>query len=197
MKQLVGLVGLLFLSANASAQEGKAVFFMEAAGWSVYSDKSNNNACYATTGYEGGTYLRFGFLGEDWDYPFFIAFGNDKWRSIEPVKEYDVTIQMDREAPWQAVATGWHIGEMPYLVIPTDQPNFFREFARKHGISLRYNNQDIARLSLKGSSLAEKAVVECQAIVNKLNVGKTPPIARDDPFDASKPRQASDDPFAL
>ncbi|MBX3598415.1 MAG: hypothetical protein KF874_12670 [Rhizobiaceae bacterium] len=194
--RVVLVVWLALLGSPVAAQNNEVVFYKEVAGWYIYSDRTNGNACFATTFFDEGTYIRIGFNAKNSAAAAYVAFGNEKWRSIEQGKDYDIIIQMDQEKPWNATATGGKIGGIPYLFAGTNAAVFFTEFMRKHRISVTYNNNEIARLSLKGSASAGGAVVECQ----KLVVGPSntdPPVTKNDPFDGTAPRNAKDDPFAL
>jgi hypothetical protein len=180
---------LLFIP-QASAQD--AVEWGEVAGWTIAVDTTLGNSCFALTAFEDGTILRIGFDNTDARGPLYIMFGNQKWRSLEEGKDYDLVIQMDNEPEWDAPARGVSMGEdMVFVYVKTDQPGFLEEFTRKHGVSVLYQGRTIASLSLEGSFKAGLAMAECQLALNS----SSPPARDADPFSTSPPK-ANDDPFA-
>lgn len=131
--------------------------------WSIAVDPTLNNSCFALNEYDDGTVLRIGLdLSED-DGIWYIMFGNDRWQSIEAGSDYDVSLKFDREAEWNAVASGIDMGGgVNFLYVFGSDVNFFDEFVRKNTLKLFYDGSTIAQLSLSGSARAINAMLECQ-----------------------------------
>ena len=183
-----GLLGFGFGLAPAAAAD--AVRWGKVAGWDILIDTTLGNGCFIFTIYDGGTALRLGFDPDEGDA--YLMVGNQKWASIEHGKDYDIEIRMDRDAPWEATATGVDFDGLPLLMASTDQPNFLIDFMKKNTLEVRYLNKSIATLSLKGTFAAVGEMLKCQDYVDVHGVGGRAPYA--DPF-GSGGRSTASDPF--
>ncbi|GKX35284.1 MAG: hypothetical protein MnENMB40S_29020 [Rhizobiaceae bacterium MnEN-MB40S] len=193
MFKCIAAVATIGFSSFAWAQENsEVVHWADVGNWSIFADRTLGNACYAVTVYESGIFLRAGFNGSGSGGDTYVAVGSLDWKSIEFGKEYDITFQMDREAPWNGTATGAIIGEVPFLVIYHDNYDFFEEFARKLGIRIIYEGKQIANLSLRGSHAALMSMIECQAVVNEYS---TRPKEKDPFKEPSGNAVSGKDPF--
>ena len=193
MRVALFALGLFFscFGQGIAAESDQPVHWKDVQGWSVYSDRSNGNACYMFSIFEGGTALRLGFNGPENPSRSYLAIGDVDWASIEDGKDYDISIRMDRESPWTATAQGMLRGEIRFLVIQNLNVDFFDEFARKLGVQFFYEGKQIAHLSLRGSYAALSEMLECQSVINEyLN---TP--ADGDPFKNGSKAPEGDDPF--
>lgn len=190
MRKLLGGAFLALLLASAAVGEDGNTWG-EVEGWIIGVDASLGNSCFAVTTFEDGTAVRFGYDSTSGNQPFYILFGNQKWRSLEVGKDYDLVIRLDNEAPWDAPARGVTLGdgEMVFLAVGTSESEFLQEITRKHGIVIEYEGREIASLSLHGSYKATIAMSQCQ-----LETGGGATDA-DDPF-SEKPKSRGDDPFA-
>lgn len=202
MKQIIYfLTAFLALPAGSVAQDGNSevVFYNEVRGWQVFADRTVGNSCFGFNIYEDGTVLRLGFNAPGDANVVYLAIGNEKWASIEAEKDYDITIRMDRESPWDARARGLRMGDFPMLVIHTNEVGFFDEIVRKHGMSVYFNGNEIASLSLAGSAAASNLIVECQQLVQQYMASGALddlPEPPSDPF-ATQQVDRRDDPFAF
>lgn len=177
---------LLGSAAPTPAEE--AHIWREVGEWSIYTDQTLNNGCFASTFFEDGTGLRIGFDPTRTDAPLYVVLGNEKWASLEEGKAYDLIIQMDNETPWEAPASGVTMGDPEFvlLYVATDDPAFLDHFARQHRMRVSYNGRMIADMNLRGSYKAATALAQCQ-----LEGGK----GASDPFSGPAPTSATD-PFA-
>jgi hypothetical protein len=157
--------------------------------WLIAVDSTLDNSCFALNEYDDGTVMRIGLdLSAD-DDRWYIMFGNDRWASIEDGGEYDVALQFDREAEWTAVASGVNMGgDVNFLYVFGSDIDFFDEFVRKNALTLFYDGESIAKLSLAGSARATAAMLDCQ----DEQLAAPPP----DPFAGKKKKRSDSDPFA-
>lgn len=158
--------------------------------WLIAVDQTLANSCFALNEYDDGTVLRIGLDMSADDDRWYIMFGNDRWASIEDGGEYEVALQFDREAEWTAGATGVNMGgDVNFLYVFGSDLDFFDEFVRKNALTLFYDGESIAKLSLAGSARATGAMLDCQD--EQLS---EPPA---DPFAGKKKKSRTDaDPFA-
>ena len=173
-----------------SAFASDAVRWGKVSGWDILVDTTLGNGCFIFTIYDGGTALRLGFDPDEGGA--YLMIGNGKWASIEDGKDYDIEIRMDRDSPWRATATGVDFDGLPLLMASTDEPNFVIDFMKKNTLQVRYQNQTIATLSLKGTYAAVAEMLKCQDYVDAHGVAGRAPFA--DPF-ANGSRSSVSDPF--
>lgn len=160
--------------------------------WVVAVDQTVGYGCFALASYEGGTVLRIGLAPES-DVPAYIMLGDEDWKSLEYGKEYELTIQFDTLDPWTGTATGVSFGsdEFVFLMISFDNSDLVLEFMKRHQMSVKYQNNNIATLSLAGSYRAFVEVLACQD--QMMSAGQ--PQQRVDPFD-SEGSTPNSDPFS-
>jgi len=160
-------------------------------GWEIRVDTTIGNGCFAMTSYDEGTVMRIGVNPEN-DKGYLIL-GNDKWKSLEAGKDYNIKLKFDDETPWEGSARGVLMGDVgvAFLWVDFDDSNLFKEFMRKNVIQVFYNRKKVTSLSLAGSHAATVAVVECQ---NAMQTITPAPSYEKDPF-ASGVRYKTD-PFA-
>ena len=178
------------LGVGTAAAASDAVRWGQVSGWDILIDTTLGNGCFIFTVYDGGTALRLGFDPDEDDA--YLMVGNQKWASIQHGKDYDIEIRMDRDAPWVATATGVDFDGLPLLMASTDQPNFLIDFMKKNTLQVRYQNQTIASLSLRGTYAAVAEMLKCQDYVDAHGIGGRAPFA--DPF-ANSGRGTASDPF--
>ncbi len=184
------LAGATCLSVPALAQDTRE--WSQVGHWSIAVDPTLNNSCFALNEYDDGTVLRIGLDLSD-EGIWYIMFGNDRWQSIEAGSDYDVSLKFDREAEWNAIASGIDMGGgINFLYVFGSDVNFFDEFVRKNTLKLFYDGSTIAQLSLSGSARAINAMLECQEAQDA-----APPA---DPFAGKSKKKsgskAGADPFA-
>lgn len=188
-----------FFSSNTLQAKEKDTFKWKNVGpWEVRIDKTLDFGCFLYAIYEGGTAVRIGFdVGRDSAY---LMLGDIDWESIEVGKDYNITMQFDDEVPWEVKATAIRMG-YPFLMAYTKQWDFFKEFGRKHYLSVKYKKQEIALLKLNGSAAAVKELLNCQTAVTDVrkNIKKDPfsgsgSVRTKDPFKQPE-NNKSKDPF--
>lgn len=187
------LLGGLLVASPVCAQE--TLPWKEINGWAILMDTTLGNACFVTTGYEDGTFLRLGFDFSQEPKSIYLALGNKNWASLELGKDYPIQIQFDRNPVWNATARAINISGINYLAVSTTDTNFANEFTRKLAIRATFNGRQVAALRLKGSALAVDEMLKCQVAVNDaLANEKTAPK---DPFQASPEVRNANDPFEM
>jgi hypothetical protein len=180
----LGLMLAFILTSAARASDTIPWTPSNVRGWDILVDRTLKNGCFITTTFESGTVLRLGFNRNE--HTAYIMVGNPEWKSIEPKKDYDLEIKFDREVPWEVTATAIIMGDVTALWAQTQKVDFLDEFVRKQGMRISYRNNEIAALSLRGTSAAVSEMVTCQNAMD----GKQ---ASNDPFkDTTTP---SNDPF--
>lgn len=161
-----------------------------AGGWTIAVDQTIGNACFIIAEYEGSTVLRLGFNPSDRNA--YILISNDNWESIEVGKDYLIEIEFDTAGPWEVSASGWSLAGQDQggiLLAMFDNTDFIKEFVRKHEMIIRYQGQEIERLTLKGSRAAVSEMIRCQEAMNNYN-GSRPANNNRDPFSSG-----GSDPF--
>jgi len=186
-----GIFFSTFLMASNAYGEEAAVWNPDVRGWEIRVDQSIGNGCFMFTTYEGGTVLRMQFNPEVGNVQFII--GNQRWRSLEAEKIYPMTVQFGNLEPWSGNGTGFWWGEdLPALVLNVSFENdaadlFIEEFMRMTGVTVAYDDREIAKLSLRGTYAAMQEVMACQSAMlenrsttDPFSSGATP--STDDPF---------------
>ena len=194
MRVLMSLPVFLITATLAFAATD-SVLYATVGSWSVFSDKTTANSCFAGSTFADGTTIRIGFWHKGYKFPAYVTFSNAKWRSIQVRKEYKVSMQLDSSPSWDGLASGWAIGNERAILINVDNPNLFKEFVRSANVRLTFRGKQVANLSLAGSGKAISELMNCQA-VNVDNAPKQPP-PQDDPFAIQEVKPESEDPFEL
>lgn len=189
------VLGLLLTAGAASAEEGRSNIWKRINAWTVGSDPSLGGSCYAATSYDAGAILRIGFYPRGSANLAFLSIGNAEWKSIEPQREYDVALQLDRGRQWPAVAFGVDLTGAKALVVNFSNTDFFTEFVRKNTLALAFEGRVVASLSLRDSMKAVSEMFKCQEAVSALipNRGQG---AANDPFAGAGGTAPNNDPFA-
>lgn len=205
----LAVLGLLVAAGAASAEEGRSNIWKRINAWTVGSDPSLGGSCYAATSYDAGAILRIGFYPRGSANLAFLSIGNATWKSIEPQREYDVALQLDRGRQWPAVAFGVDLTGSKALVVNFSNTDFFTEFVRKNTLALAFEGRVVASLSLRDSMKAVSEMFKCQEAVNTLmpsggqgeaadpfaGAGNNAP--NNDPFAGGGQSKSSKDPFAM
>lgn len=185
---LVAFLTLVSVAGPASAGAESPLWKM-VGDWQIRVDDTLGHGCFALAAYSEGSMFRVGF---DMDSrQAYVIIGNDRWKSIEMGKAYDLVFQFDDASRWKGKATGvsFRSGGHPYLATPIDNPEFLSQFARRNGMSIKYKSHEIARLSLKGSRRALTEMIACQHAVSDALAQKG---RSRDPFLGGPHRPASD-----
>lgn len=161
-------------------------------GWYIGVDTSIEDSCYMMSNYEGGSSLRVGFNMEDDDMMFIV--GNENWDSIEEGKLYEIDVAFGNKGPWTGEAKGfkWDDGDSSLVLsIGFDEgraKNFINEFQQMTSVTVSYNREEIANLSLRATFAAMNEVVACQnAMIESHSSNNS------DPFSSSQ--KSDNDPF--
>lgn len=194
MRPLILVLLSCFLPLSAYAAQD-SILFANVGKWAIYSDPTTANSCFAMSTYADGTSIRIGFWHKGYKYPAYVAFANEKWRSIQVGKEYDVSMRLDTAPAWTGPASGWQIGTFKAILINVDKPNLFKEFISKNQLQLVFRGKLVANLSLAGSGKAVAELMNCQSI--NVDGMKPSPRESDDPFSIQEVKPKTDDPFEL
>ncbi|MEI2301103.1 hypothetical protein [Ensifer sp. MJa1] len=189
----LAFLGLLIATGAACAEEARSNIWKRVNAWTVGSDPSLGGSCYAATSYDAGAILRIGFYPRGSANLAFLSVGSAEWKSIEPQKEYDVALQLDRGRRWPAVAFGVEFTGSKALVVNFSNTDFFTEFVRRNSLAVSFEGRVITSLSLRDSMKAVSEMFKCQEAVNTLipNGGQSA-----DPFAGTADNAPSNDPFA-
>jgi hypothetical protein len=118
--------------------------------------------------YEKGTIVRIGFDPDEKVAYLMIAHAD--WHSVETGKKYTATFQFDNEAPWEGTGIGLREdkqkGRAGVLRFGFNKTQFAADLAQRNGLTIRYNQKIVARISLSGSSVAMKEVLICQKTID-------------------------------
>jgi len=172
------LLSFILSASSVEAQDSIPWGSGEVKGWKVAVDTTLGNGCFIATVFDGDTVLRLGIDATDYSYYFMI--GDPDWQSLEDGKEYDLEFHMGRKTPWEALATGLRMGDLPTLVVSSGEFSFIDEFASQRNIRVNFEGNQIANLSLAGSYAAVTEMVACQVAMGE---------------GASSPAQNTSDPF--
>ncbi len=193
MKTPISLIALfgLFISGHSQAQDMPK--WKNVAGWEIRVDTTLNYGCFLYSNFKGGTIFRMGFNLKKKNGYFIL--GNSKWQSLEKGKEYKIKVRFGNLAAWSGPAKVITMGDNhPFLMLDFSKFEFMTEFKSQHWVSFSYSGRQLAKLSLKGSSLAMEELARCQAKMEEMrNRGSN----NKDPFAGvgnSSPRR--DDPFS-
>ncbi|TIN14805.1 MAG: hypothetical protein E5Y51_20965 [Mesorhizobium sp.] len=192
----LGLIGLLLNSTLEAAAESnqETALWKNVGTWSVYIDKTTDYQCFISSLFEDNTVFRVGFQKPNSSSALYVAIGNPNWSSIEPGKDYDLVMQIDREAGWNSPATGFRSGTIPSLIVGTNQTGFVEQLMRKHSLRVYFEGKQILNLSLRGSNDAVLEMARCQTQVDAYLGRKNG--APSDPFAGTVANPAPKDPFA-
>lgn len=174
------------LAGIASAEE--TYKWADVENWQVRVDPSMGHGCFVIGTWEAGTVLRIGFSPLEGTFQFVL--GDDRWKSLEWGKKYNLSIQFGRLDPWEAEATGVHFGDSETVFLSTESSDaeFLKEFMEHVDMKVSYQDQVIAVMNLPGSYRAMMEVMECQREMKGYATPKADPFAG--------PAVNSSDPFA-
>ncbi|MBK1795092.1 hypothetical protein JHL21_11340 [Devosia sp. WQ 349] len=196
MKNNVGLavaIGALLLSVSTTtAQDSTPITTV--GNWTIAYD-SSIRGCFAVTSYNSGTILRFGYDGVDGNNPYYLMFGNPSWGSIEPGKDYELSLQLDRAAPWGVTAVGSMMGNLPVLILSGSNFDFLTEFTKKHLLTVHWGSRNIGGFSLKDTHRATAEISKCQLEIEDAITDPFASPPKEKPITRPSPKAA--DPFAI
>jgi len=161
---ILAIAGVAIMSVSAKAETWRS----DVRGWYIGIDTSIGGGCYMLASYDGGTLIRAHFNPQNDTFGFVVA--DPAWRSIEPGKFYPMTVRFGNRAPWSGEGVGRRFsGELPAIVMELSVADgnrvdkFIDEFMRMTSVSISYDQNEIARMSLSGTFAGMLAVFECQS----------------------------------
>ena len=192
--RLVFCVGFtVLLVATTTNAIAKETNWKDINGWNI-SFYPGTGACMAYTTYTDGVAFFIGLSKKDDTLNFEMTLMNNKWKSIEDKKEYEVVVTFGNETPWTLEMTGvkfdstWGM-EFRHPAGAEKAGKFVKEFMREVDMEWTYKGQQLGFLSLSNSRAAFEEAVACtksyQAAVG----------SNSDPFSAGDTTTDSD-PFA-
>lgn len=162
-------------------------------GWDV-SFYPATDGCTAFTVYDDGIAFFIGISKKDETLNFEMTLMNDKWKSIEDKKEYEVVVTLGNEEPWTLEMSGVKFDTTWGMNFSTPASSekagkFVEEFMREVDMEWTYNGTRLGYLSLRNSRAAFEEAVACTKSYQDA-VGTT-----SDPF-SSDGNNKTIDPFA-
>lgn len=157
-------------------------------GWDI-SFYPNSEGCQAFALFEEDTAFFIGFDSTGGELSVDVTLLDQKWKSIEAGKEYEIEVAFGDESPWSLEMDGLRTDDYPGLNIMIDAGSdeaelFIDEFQRETSMRWSFKGNLLGRYTLRGSRVAFDEVINCQR--SYLNAQSS------DPFSGSD----SSDPFA-
>lgn len=136
-------------------------------GWEV-SYFPDAEACQAFAVFERDTAFFIGFDGTGEKLSLNVSLIDQSWTEISAGVEYPVRVQFGGNPAWTLGMDGQIINDVPALNIHIDAQSpeaelFVREFKQETQMIWTLGDVTLAHLTLRGSSAAFNAVLECQA----------------------------------
>ena len=184
------VLSLMFGPTESFAQ---STLWKKVGGWEVtfYPD---SGGCMAYTVYTDGLAFFIGLSKTDNAITFEMTLMNDKWKSIEDKKQYEVVVTLGNEKPWTLEMTGvefdstWGM-EFSHPANSEKAGQFVKEFMREVNMEWTYNGQTLGFLSLSNSRAAFEEAVACtKSYQDAIGIAS-------DPFSAGG-NTKNEDPFA-
>ena len=174
---------------TATAAHAEVTLWKKVSGWDV-SFYPSIKGCQAYTTFEQGTSFFIGFDASDDVMYLDVTLMDERWRSIESGKEYEISAKFGDETAWNLDMLGKDYGGKPGLNILVRVDNdkadlFAEEFQRETRMSWRYAGEPLGIFTLKGSRRAFQEVMACQrSYFQAVNsTGSGDPFARGDASD--------------
>jgi hypothetical protein len=176
---------LLLFSISAGAQDDMSPLWEKVGRWDIRVDTSLGSGCFAIV-IDDERVFRFGI--DNTSSTVYGVVGRTGWDSIEKAREYPIDIEFDSEGAWDTPATGMDFDGVKGLGFEVDNGLFIDEMIAGRTMYIRYQGEQIMKLSMEGSARAAVKLVECMEAFDP-----KPENNQDnsDPFSSS-----SDDPFA-
>ena len=184
------VVSLILSSTQLAAETSR---WKTVGGWDV-DFYPNSKGCLAYTVYTDGVAFFIGLTKSSDTLYFEMTLMNDKWKSIEDKKQYEVVVTLGNESPWTLEMTGVEFEDTWGMTFSTPASSekagqFVNEFMREVNMEWTYNGQQLGFLSLSNSRAAFEEAVTCTKSYQDAIGGSS------DPFDAGG-NTKNDDPFA-
>lgn len=170
----------------AQADDAVVTWKDDVRGWYLGVDRSIGDGCFMYASYNGGTFVRFQFNPQENVVNFIV--GNEKWRSLEESKFYDLSVAFGRESPWNGQAEARFIGDEMSLSlnVPFSEDRaatFIEELRRATVVDISYQGRTVDTLSLSGSFAAVTELLNCQTVILDDSTGSDPfSSSGEDPF---------------
>lgn len=179
-------IGLLMFADPCWAK--KSIPYAKVGNWEIMVDQSLDYGCFMVGSYTRGEIIRIGINKKTKNG--YMMIGNKAWSSLEPGKEYKLSLKFDGESPWTGVFRALDLGDGDRTLWGDfTKVNFLKDLGAKQGMTVYYNDKRVTWIPLTGTSAAVRSMAQCQAKVDAI-VDET--AHSKDPF-AGSPR--STDPF--
>lgn len=189
---VIGTLAFLSLPFTALSDE---VVWEEFNRWTVSVNSDFGYGCTIGSKAQDPT-LYVGF--DNSDGTAFVAFGNEKWRSIEEGKKYELEMDFDGNEFWGDTFIGMKNSTDTGILVLWGEAttgstihDWLRDLAMHHQLNIRYGDRSVGSISLRGTADAIRSLLECRQATTEL-LQPEPDSA--DPFSDSPP--SNDDPFA-
>lgn len=176
---------LLGFTLNVHAQNDMSPLWAEVGRWDIRVDTTLGSGCFAIV-VDGDRVFRFGI--DNKSSSFYGVVGKTGWDSIEQGREYPLDIELDTEGAWDVPGTGIDLSGTKGLGFTVTDPLFVEEVMERRTMYVRYQGEQIMKLSMQGSARALAKLGECIEVFESEQDNNQD---NRDPFSSS-----SDDPFA-
>lgn len=174
---------LVFGLSHAGMAADETPLWSHVGPWDVRVDPTLNNGCFLLGAYTQGEIIRIGVNNQTRSG--YVLLGNEKWKSLETGKEYDLVFAFEGDTPWKVQAKAVQIGASTMLLALFKNSKFLDDFGSKTKLTITWDGNLVSVLPLTGTYAALQALAECQ---RQFVQTKAP-----DPF--TPERQPNRDPF--
>lgn len=128
--------------------------------WAILIDPNHDNNCLAQVAYSDGSLLRIGFREKGKEGV--LATVNPAWEQFEKDKKYVLNYAIDGGAGIDAESKGADVGEMKGIEVPFKDPAVLYALVKGNTLTLTYEGNTLAELSLAGSAAALDKAADCE-----------------------------------
>lgn len=153
-----------FIAAAGGASADSTLW--KTVGWWDISFYSESQGCSALAVYDGGVSFFIGLDASGDEIAMEVLLFDEKWKSIEDDKEYEVKVAFGNETPWTLDMTGRKAENISGLriLIPLSSEqaaDFADEFMRETSMEWTYEGVSLGSLALDGSRQAFNEAIAC------------------------------------
>lgn len=157
------LAAILIAAAGGASADST---LWKTVGWWDISFYPNSEGCSALAAYDGGISFFIGLDATGDEIAMEVLLFDEKWKSIEDEKEYEVKVAFGNETPWTLDMTGRkaHTISGLRILIPLSSEqaaDFADEFMRETGMEWTYDGVSLGSLALDGSRQAFNEMIDC------------------------------------
>jgi hypothetical protein len=165
------MVALALVGLSASPAAAEIVTFKRSAGWEAFGGRSTDNRKLCGISASGGGRW-FGVKYFEGDDNLTIQLSKNTW-TVKNGAQIDIAMQVDREGPWTASATAFHMdggdGAIEFTIGRKQINEWFNELRYGNTLYVRFPRSDVEdwQADLSGTQEIVDAMGEClQAMMN-------------------------------